>query len=90
MAFEKERERDRYRETHRKIKRRVCEKDSNSVSKPGVISLSNCKHFIRCLVFYFSHVMLGTSTHSEISFEQSPKIAAYSTSYVLTGSVFSY
>lgn len=77
MAFEKEREKDRYKETHRnKEKERVCEKDSNSVSEPGIILtmlvLSFWTHFLSSLIFNFGHVMLGTSTHSEISFDENP------------------
>lgn len=56
--------------------KRVCEKDSNTVSKPGIILtmlvLSFCTHFVSSLVFYFGSVMLGTLTHSEISFDENP------------------
>lgn len=63
-------ERDRHRETHRKIKRKRESVRKTLTAYPRwdlhQVSLSFCKHFIRHLVFYFSHVMLGTSTHGEI------------------------
>jgi len=52
------------------------------------VSLSFCTHFVSSLVFYFDRVMLGTSTHIEISFDENFETAAYSTSYVLSGSGF--